>query len=368
MQFAQSTDIVPGVDGRKVGHIQCFNCKRYGHYSDQCPDPPSNVVGDQHHINAFELTMEGYDKEETEEEEVVGVSSENETPRSEDEGAELVGEDTEEEANAACETEDEWGVVSSDDDDSIVVSLQFVHGKESRYKDTDILIDTGSTCSVIMNKKMLLNVTESSKTLRAYTNGGHQDSNQEGDFPGFFKVWYNPKSMLNILSFKDVRKRFRVTVDTGVEAAICVHLDDGKVLKFKEVESGLYLLSSSDKFTKQKVSAYSYLTLVKANKSNFSKRELRRADIAREFRRRLDYPGYRKYFKLLESNYFRDCPITVEDGKRALHIYGPDVESLKGKTVRRTPEAIKDATLVDIPNTIKDLHPHVNLSADYFFV
>ena len=87
--------------------------------------------------------------------------------------------------------------------------------------------------------------------------------------------------MLNILSFKDVRKRFRVTVDTSVENAICVHMDDGKVMKFNEVESGLYLLSNCNKITKEKVSAYSYLTLVKANKSNFTKRQLKRADMAR---------------------------------------------------------------------------------------
>jgi len=36
MQMAQTTDIVPGVDGRRIGHIQCFICKKYGHYSDQC--------------------------------------------------------------------------------------------------------------------------------------------------------------------------------------------------------------------------------------------------------------------------------------------------------------------------------------------
>ena len=77
-------------------------------------------------------------------------------------------------------------------------------------------------------------------------NRGHQDSNKEGYFPSFFKVWFNPKPRVNILSFKDVRKRFRVTVDTAVKNAIRVHLDDGKVMKFKEVESGLYLLSSSN--------------------------------------------------------------------------------------------------------------------------
>ena len=97
---------------------------------------------------------------------------------------------------------------------------------------------------------MLLNITGSKKTLKAYTNGGHQDSNKPGDFPGFSKVYYNPSSMLNILSFKNVRKRFRVTIDTLVENAIYVHMDDGGILKFKEVESRLYFISSSNNFNK----------------------------------------------------------------------------------------------------------------------
>ena len=105
-------------------------------------------------------------------------------------------------------------------------------------------------------------------------------------------------------------------------------------MKFKEVESGLYSLSSN-KDTKEKISAYSYLTLVQANKSQFTSREVKRADAAREFRKHLGCPRYKKYFKLLESNYFRKCPLTVDDAKRALHIYGPDKESLKGKSRRK---------------------------------
>ena len=117
---------------------------------------------------------------------------------------------------------------------------------------------------------------------------------------------------------------------------------------------------------KQKISAYSFLNLVKANKNDFTKRQLKRADSAREFRRKIGYPGYQKYFQLLEKQYFRNCPLTVDDAKRALHIYGPDVESLKGKTTRRTPQAIEDIARVSISDTLKDLHPHVNLSADFF--
>ena len=87
--------------------------------------------------------------------------------------------------------------------------------------------------------------------------------------------------------------------------------------------------------------------------------------MAREFRQRLEYPGHRKDCKLLETNFLRKCPLTMEDAKRALHIYGPNVENLKGKTVRRRSDAIHDITQVDVPETLKDPCPHVNLSADY---
>ena len=59
--------------------------------------------------------------------------------------------------------------------------------------------------------------------------------------------------MLNTLSLKAVKKRYQLTEDTLVESIINVHMDDGSILQFKEVESRLYLLSSSNKFTKQKV-------------------------------------------------------------------------------------------------------------------
>jgi len=42
-----------------------------------------------------------------------------------------------------------------------------------------------------------------------------------------FKVRYNPESMLNILAWSYVRKKFRITVDTAVKNAIIVHVGEG---------------------------------------------------------------------------------------------------------------------------------------------
>ena len=81
------------------------------------------------------------------------------------------------------------------------------------YLDTDLLIDTGSTCSVFKNAQMLTDIKKSKTIMRTVSNGGHQDSRLTGMFPGFFRVWLNPDSLLNILSMSDVTDHFRVTMD-----------------------------------------------------------------------------------------------------------------------------------------------------------
>ena len=62
--------------------------------------------------------------------------------------------------------------------------------------------------------KMLTDVKKVSTTMRALTNSGYQDSDHKGILPGFSPVWVNKQSRLNILTWCDVRKKFRITADT----------------------------------------------------------------------------------------------------------------------------------------------------------
>ena len=54
---------------------------------------------------------------------------------------------------------------SSDDDDSLIVSFQFIQGIKGKYEDTNMLLDTGSNVSVIKNEKMLINIRDSKHKL-----------------------------------------------------------------------------------------------------------------------------------------------------------------------------------------------------------
>ena len=76
---------------------------------------------------------------------------------------------------------------------------------------------------------------KSGRTPRVLTNGGYQKSTLTRLSPGFFDVWYNKNSMLNILSFAEVRNKFRITIDTDKSATMNVHIGNGKIIQFQEL-------------------------------------------------------------------------------------------------------------------------------------
>ena len=53
--------------------------------------------------------------------------------------------------------------------------------------------------------------------------------------------------------WSNVREKFCITVDTTVENAIIVHVEEGKTIKFVEVGSDLYLLQNPTNITNKKL-------------------------------------------------------------------------------------------------------------------
>jgi len=102
-----------------------------------------------------------------------------------------------------------------------------------------VLLDSQSTVSVLKNPNTLSNIRRSNSQLKVHTNGGTQISLLAGDIKNFGTVWYNPDSLANILSLAAVCKLRCITMDTSVEAALCVHHSDGLIMKFIEYGSGL---------------------------------------------------------------------------------------------------------------------------------
>ena len=129
----------------------------------------------------------------------------------------------------------------------------------------------------------------------------------EGYWP-FFTVYYNPKSLMNIIAFCDTRKRFRITMDTDKEVAILVHIGEDRIMRSVEIGAGLYIWKPehNSNLINKRVSSYSFLNLVSKSKSNFTRREIRRIDEVKSLYINMGVSGYKKFYRALETNYLRE--------------------------------------------------------------
>jgi len=227
------------------------------------------------------------------------------------------------------------------------------------------------TVSVFKNPNFLTNIRRSSSQLKVHTNGGTQISLLVGDIKNFGTVWYNPDSLANIFSLAAVRKLCRITMDTSVEAALCVHCSDGSIMKFIKYRSGLYYHDAAAAVqpnSNKNVIDYSFVSTVANNKAQFTRCEIEGADKARALYRKIGRPYQQQFEQILAKNLIRNCPVTVDDAKRALLIYGPDVAARKGKTTKDPSQYVPTFNPVQVPGFILQHHSDVTLCVDIFYV
>ena len=113
-------------------------------------------------------------------------------------------------------------------------------------------------------------------------------------------------------------------------------------MKFCRSAEGLYY------YKPETVKATIMVNTVEENKETFSPRQQERAKRARTMLHALGCPSIADLKRIIKMNSIVDCPVTIEDIKIAHKIYGPDVPTLKGKTVRDRPEPVVN-DVVDIP-------------------
>ena len=75
---------------------------------------------------------------------------------------------------------------------------------------------------------------------------------------------------------------------------------------------------------------------VEGNKIGFTKKEIMRADLAKNLYEMIVFPSVDDYKLIMQSNGIRNCPITLEDIKNAQTIHGQylGTATLKGKSTR----------------------------------
>ena len=238
-----------------------------------------------------------------------------------------------------------------------------------------ILLDTQSSCDIFKNREFLQNIhTKTDGGLILKSNGNDDIRTCEvGTIEGYGEVWYHEDSLANILSFANVRKRFKVTISTGPDdpcPTIFVHRPNGEIMEFRERSMGLYVydVAACKSKPKQQVTHYSFLNTIDDNELNYSKAELKRSQQALKLYRRLGLPAPQSFIDYLNNNWIHDLPFTSADAKRAFEIYGTDPAHLMGKPRRQKPPPVPQLQHILLPASIAKAHSDITVSVDIFYL
>ena len=183
-----------------------------------------------------------------------------------------------------------------------------------------------------------------------------------GDLCRYGTVWYHPNGIANILSLSRVKKNgCEVTYNSSDKNEFHVLKLDGKTRVFKESEHGLFYMDTS---TKQEVTL---VNTVADNKAKYTSRDYSCALMARNIQKIIGRPSTQAFIKIVNNNQLPNCPITSRNIMVTEKIFGPDVGSLKGKTVRHTSDRV-DLQIFDILASIMSDYQNVTLGGDIMFV
>ena len=224
-----------------------------------------------------------------------------------------------------------------------------------------ILLDNQSSEDLFGNSNLITNIHKAKTVMQMQTNGGMITNNQKATLPNYGEVWYNPSAITNILSFAKMKdKGHRITYDSNKEDAFVVHTKQGDI-RFNRTDNNLYVMDPKQ----QKM--YQMMETVEDNMKHYSQRQIERAKAARALYHSLGTPTIKDYKAIIRMNAIRNCPITMEDIDIAEAIYGQDIGTIKGKTVRQKPTpVVRD--YVSIPKELVEKHESITLCIDTLYI
>ena len=224
-----------------------------------------------------------------------------------------------------------------------------------------ILLDNQSTVDIFCEASLLDDIHESSDTMTIQCNAGTITTTTKAQFGTYGTVWYCKSGIANILSFANaLNNGCNIHYDADKNTFILQQQQGGKLI-FQQSPGGLYYYDT------QFNSSIALVNTVESNKAKYSHRDFLRAQTARDLMCKIGRPSLQQFLTILDKNQLPNCPVTRRDALIAEKIFGPDIGSLKGKTVHRPPESVQ-IQLNDLPIDIMTEYQQVTLCGDIMFI
>jgi hypothetical protein len=160
---------------------------------------------------------------------------------------------------------------------------------------TWLLLDNQSTVDVFVNPDLLCNLREVPCHLDVHCNAGSRHTNIVGDLPGYGTVWLDEGGISNILSLSRVSQRYHVSYDSEQNNSFLVTKPDGNTFEFKQSDSGLFYLDTSETST----NGVSLVTTVAENKSCYTKADYDKAVNARILQIKIGLPSTKNFIRIV---------------------------------------------------------------------
>ena len=239
--------------------------------------------------------------------------------------------------------------------------------------DDRVYLDGCSTVTAFKNERYLQNIKTEERGVRINCNAGAITTNKRGTY-GNLKVWYLPDGIANIISMNELESLYRITYDSWAGYYV-VHTPKGEVRFYKDEQGLPYLdLNECDAAgamlllqREEAETGVSLVQTVRGNYEGYTQREILKAKEARRAQAMMGNPSERDYKGMVSNNVIPNCPVTSADISNARAIFGPDLPSVRGKTVRRAPAPVV-GDYVAVPRSLVDANKIVTLAADVFFV
>jgi hypothetical protein len=214
-----------------------------------------------------------------------------------------------------------------------------------------ILLDSRSTMDLFCNVALVSKISKSISSMRLKSNGGTMVVTQKPTMEGYNKtVWFSTRAITNIIALCNLIDQYLVTYDSD-DLMFVVHRDSESKphMEFKMHKRGIHY------YDPRKEHHLTFVNTVSENKTGFTKRQIKCAEIAQNLYKTLSYPSMKEFKWVIWSNQIKDFPMTIQYIDVATKIWGNNIAALKGKTTRsKTHPVVRD--YFKVPKELLKLH------------